>query len=115
MALVVLPTAFTPVWENGHLGAEMTNINICGPLSFSLNCVYFPQMVISGFQSDIDKSLGKQIVCFMTLFRSMIVFCGVDSIPQNILEYSHIRRNVGLFRDIQWNTVNPTKYCYGYE
>ena len=50
MALTTLPKAFktnfekSPKFEN-HLGAEVTNINIWVPSSFSHNFLYISQMV----------------------------------------------------------------------
>ena len=45
----------------------------------------------------------------ITLFRSITVFCGTDSILQNIFYIE------SKWRHIPQHIVSPTKYCYGYE
>ena len=46
----------------------------------------------------------------ITLLRSVTMFCGTDNIPQN-----NQSECGGICRDIMWNTINPTKHCYGFE
>ena len=45
----------------------------------------------------------------MTLFITIIVFRGIDNIPQYILT---LWLDVGVFKNILWNIVSPTKHCY---
>ena len=44
----------------------------------------------------------------MTLFRSITMLCGIDSIPRSI---PHIQYECGEFMD----TISPTNICYGFE
>ena len=49
------------------------------------------------------------IACFISIYKSITMFYGIEDIPQNIHGYSpHTKLNVG-------NIVNPTKHYYGSE
>ena len=58
------------------------------------------------------KKYAKEV---MTIFRSITLLCGIDNIPLNILIVSTFGLNMGNVGNIPWNTVNPTKQCYGSE
>ena len=45
----------------------------------------------------------------ITFFISVIVFCGIDNILQNI---PHIQTEC---EEYSHNIVSPIEYCYGYE
>ena len=44
---------------------------------------------------------------FITLFIFITMLCRIGNIPQNILKYSPLCPNVGIFYNITWNIVNP--------
>ena len=52
-----------------------------------------------------DENVGTLI----TLFRPIIMSCGIDIVLRNIL---HVHIECG---NIMYNNVSPTKHCYGLE
>ena len=73
--------------------------------SCKLRCLEVCSITIQGeFISLLNASQSN-----ITLFESIRMFCGTDSVMHNIPHIQHEWWN------IPWNIVSPTKYCYGYE
>ena len=53
-----------------------------------------------------NKSLTNSIFLVIILFKSITMFCGTDSISQNIL--SHLDEIGEMSENIPWNVVSPT-------
>ena len=64
-------------------------------------------------QAPFDFS--KILVFYITLFRSITMFVQATIFYRIFSNIRTFNLNVKISKNIVWNTINLTKYCYGFE
>ena len=78
---------YLQIFEISLLSAEMTNINIWVPLSFSHSLLYFSQIIRSGFQSDLENKLKIKNCVFRANDMNINIWVTLK-IAQNVFYFS---------------------------